>query len=127
MINVILIMAGASIGAVLRYATQMLVQSYFISTFPMHTLTVNVIGSTIIGLCVGSGLLNEWMSINARNFFIVGILSSYTTFSALIFDMYILIENRQFIVLAGYYLGTMLLSLLCFYVAILCAKFIFTT
>ncbi|MER7419753.1 fluoride efflux transporter CrcB [Micromonospora peucetia] len=51
--TVLLIAVGAAIGAPLRYLTDRAVQAWLGSAFPWGTLTVNVVGSLLLGLLVG--------------------------------------------------------------------------
>lgn len=80
--NVLIVALGGSIGAVLRYltllATQFLKQK---TAIPLGTLLVNVLGCLIIGFLATLGTNSKWISPEARNFLIVGILGAYTTFS----------------------------------------------
>ncbi|MFC3502670.1 fluoride efflux transporter CrcB [Micromonospora krabiensis] len=49
----LLVAIGAAVGAPLRYLTDRAVQARFGSAFPWGTLTVNVLGSLVLGVVVG--------------------------------------------------------------------------
>ncbi|MEH0934737.1 fluoride efflux transporter CrcB [Micromonospora psammae] len=51
--TVLLIALGAAVGAPLRYLTDRAVQARLGSSFPWGTLTVNVVGSLLLGFLVG--------------------------------------------------------------------------
>ncbi|MEV4843305.1 fluoride efflux transporter CrcB [Micromonospora matsumotoense] len=51
--TVLLIALGAALGAPLRYLTDRAVQARHHSRFPWGTLTVNVVGSLLLGAVVG--------------------------------------------------------------------------
>ena len=51
--TVLLIALGAAVGAPLRYLVDRAIQSRHESSFPWGTLTVNVVGSFLLGLLVG--------------------------------------------------------------------------
>jgi len=53
-VTLLLVFAGAAVGAPLRYLTDLLVQSRHASVFPWGTLTVNAAGSLILGLTAGA-------------------------------------------------------------------------
>ena len=55
-IEVISICLGAAFGATLRYCFTLLSTAYIKSDFPWGTLFSNLIGCTLIGLLIGSGL-----------------------------------------------------------------------
>ena len=51
--TVLLVALGAAVGAPLRYFTDRTVQARHDSVFPWGTLTVNVVGSLLLGLVLG--------------------------------------------------------------------------
>jgi CrcB protein len=53
-LNWLLVLAGAAVGAPLRYLTDRLVQSRHDSVFPWGTLAVNVAGSLVLGVLTGA-------------------------------------------------------------------------
>ena len=48
--NFLLVGAGGAIGSMLRYATSLMIGARL---FPFATLTVNIVGSLIIGVLLG--------------------------------------------------------------------------
>ena len=82
MLDWIWVAAGGALGSVLRYQVGGAVQRWNGSDWPLGTLSVNLVGSLVIGglahLVLGRGLL----SAEARLFTMVGILGGFTTFSA---------------------------------------------
>ncbi|MEU0227214.1 fluoride efflux transporter CrcB [Streptomyces sp. NPDC006284] len=53
--NWLLVVAGAMVGAPLRYLTDLAVRSRY-ADFPWGTLVVNVVGSLVLGLLTGAAL-----------------------------------------------------------------------
>ncbi len=92
---IILIGIGSFIGGILRYLTTIFVQSKFLSTFPYGTLTVNILGSLIIGIVFGlsekANLSPEW-----RLFLATGICGGFTTFSAFSFETMAMLQDGQY-------------------------------
>ncbi len=82
MINVLAVAAGGAVGAVLRYGLSTGLHSWLGRSFPVGTLSVNVIGSLLIGLSYV--LLVERMAVAAewRAALMIGVLGAFTTFSA---------------------------------------------
>lgn len=93
--NLLLVGLGGSIGAILRYLVGAQAESWMTNGFPIGTFTVNVLGSFAIGLLWYAFQTAEVLSESARVFFIVGLLGSFTTFSAFSNDTIILLQNGQ--------------------------------
>jgi fluoride exporter len=77
--NLLLVGLGGSIGSMARYAVSLLIKSI---TFPFATLSVNIIGSFIIGLVLAMSIKEAGISDNWKIFVATGICGGFTTFSA---------------------------------------------
>ncbi|MFD4762840.1 fluoride efflux transporter CrcB [Streptomyces sp. NPDC058439] len=81
--NWLLVIAGAMVGAPLRYLTDRTVQSRHDSLFPWGTFTVNVVGCLVLGLLTGM-VTAKAVSSEVQLFVgpgLCGALSTYSTFS----------------------------------------------
>ncbi|OIJ62648.1 fluoride efflux transporter CrcB [Streptomyces mangrovisoli] len=81
--NWLLVVAGAVVGAPLRYLTDRAVQSRHDSVFPWGTFVVNVVGSTILGLLTGAvaaGAAGTHLQLLLGTG-LCGALTTYSTFS----------------------------------------------
>jgi CrcB protein len=76
---ILLVAIGAAIGAPARYLTDRAVSTRWNTVFPFGTLTVNVIGSLILGLVLGSQGHKEIAALLGTGF--CGALTTYSTFS----------------------------------------------
>jgi CrcB protein len=82
-VNWLLVVAGAVIGAPLRYLTDRTVQSRHDSVFPWGTFVVNVSGSLILGLLTGAvsaGAAGSHLQLFVGTG-LCGALTTYSTFS----------------------------------------------
>jgi fluoride exporter len=79
-IKILLLLAGGAVGTVSRYAVAGMTHKYYIGTFPLGTLMVNILGSLIIGFLWGIWETAN-ISSNLRTFIFIGILGGFTTFS----------------------------------------------
>ena len=94
MINILLIASGGALGAVLRFTTTGLIKNLFLYSF-IGTLIVNIIGSFLIGLfiyLIQSKNLSEEFT---KYFLIIGLLGSYTTFSAFSLEIVDLLKDVE--------------------------------
>jgi len=91
--TLLFIAVGGALGAVLRFLTQVTVYEIAGRSFPYGTLTVNVLGSFLMGLLSiflveKFNLSTEWhMAI------LVGVLGSFTTFSTFSIETLVLFEQ----------------------------------
>jgi fluoride exporter len=80
----LLIALGSAIGGIARYWCSGLVAQRAGEVFPWGTLTVNVIGSLLIGaLAAMSESQGRWyLDPGTRQFLMIGVLGGFTTFSS---------------------------------------------
>ena len=94
-----LIAAGGAIGAVLRYA----IGEWLPNDFPWGTLTVNLIGSLLLGMLVGLSISEEMALLLGT-----GLMGAFTTMSAYSVDLIKLFEDEKFGPAGGYLIATLL-------------------
>ncbi len=106
------IAAGGAIGSVARYILSITMLRGFGAGFPWGTLTVNVLGSLIMG--VAAGLFAKHLQDGAawRAFVMVGVLGGFTTFSTFSLDVAVLAQRGELLQAAGYIAGSVTLSIL---------------
>ena len=80
--TILIIGAGGFIGAVLRYLAVLSMQVFKTRhNIPLGTLLVNVVGCLLIGVLAVAAENSKLLSVETRNFLVVGVLGAFTTFS----------------------------------------------
>jgi len=95
--QILLVGIGGFIGSIARYFVSKLNLSWHFLSIPMGTLTVNIIGSFIIGFIVGVSAKSELITPGLRLFLMVGICGGFTTFSSFTLENMTLMQNGQFL------------------------------
>ena len=91
MTALLMIALGAAVGAPARYLTDRAVQSRHESVLPWGTLSVNVIGSLILGVLTGAGAAVSPGVVALIGTGFCGALTTYSTFS---FETWRLVEEE---------------------------------
>ena len=95
MTQTLAIATGGALGALLRYWTSLAVHSRLGTGFPYGTLTVNVIGSLLMGFLYIWFVDRLAMGPAMRGFLFIGVLGAFTTFSTFSLETLNLIESGQ--------------------------------
>ena len=105
------IVAGAVVGAPLRYFVGSHVTSPTWGGFPFGTLLVNLTGCLAIGLLLGFAEARDTLSREARLLLVTGFLGSYTTFSAFGWETYDLARSDEMLRSVVYVLASVTLGI----------------
>lgn len=103
--------AGGAIGAVCRYLVGVGAARWFGVAYPWGTLTVNILGSLILGILVEAFAIHWSPSQEVRAFFAVGVLGAFTTFSSFSMETILLFERGEIAASLGYVVMTVILSI----------------
>jgi CrcB protein len=94
MLHIIYVGVGGFIGAVSRF----LISRYLgnlVPSFPLGTLTVNIIGSFLLGFIIYSVSFGKNISPEMRDLITIGILGGFTTMSTFAYESFKLFELNQ--------------------------------
>jgi fluoride exporter len=107
------IAVGSAIGGVARFACTLLIAERVGAGFPWGTLTVNVLGSFVIGFFdTLTGPNGRFLAgTTARQFVMIGLLGGYTTFSAFSLQTLDLARDGEWLLAAAYIAGSVVLCL----------------
>jgi CrcB protein len=113
---------GGAIGAVMRFLVAGYVQSKAGVAFPLGTLTVNVLGSFIIGFFITYFLEFLALPPQVRALVVVGFLGAFTTFSSYSFETVSLLLEGDVGKALVYVIASNLLCFLATFLGIIAAR-----
>ncbi|MCB1381541.1 MAG: fluoride efflux transporter CrcB [Notoacmeibacter sp.] len=111
MVHTLLVALGGGIGAALRHLTGMATLRLFGPGFPIGTMTVNIVGSFVMGLFVAWLARKSGVAPELRLFFATGLLGGFTTFSSFSLDVSVLYERGDIAQAAAYVAASVILSI----------------
>jgi CrcB protein len=105
--NIILAALGGSIGSAIRYGSSLLLGGKFITT-----LCINILGSLIIGLIIGTAHKNPEFGKEWSVFLATGICGGFTTFSAFSMENILLLQEGKYLTSIFYILASVTFGLI---------------
>jgi CrcB protein len=114
MARLLTVCLGGFLGTGARYVLNGWVSHRFGETFPWGSLTVNVVGSFVVGLLyfVSGPDSPIVVSVTARQFLLAGILGGFTTFSSFSLQTLNLLRDGQTLPACANVVGSVVLGLL---------------
>ena len=122
MFNIILVATGGATGAVLRLILTNFSKTLFTSSI-YGTLTVNILGCFLIGYLITSDFSKNINENFVKFFLIIGLLGSFTTFSAFSYEVINLILSRKIFTAFIYISISIFVCILFTYLGMLINKF----
>jgi fluoride exporter len=108
---ILVIAVGGAVGAVARHLVNVQAAALMGFGFPWGTLTVNILGSFLMGVLVETSALVWSPDPALRAMLAVGVLGAFTTFSTFSLDAIVLYERGQLALAAGYIVASVVLSI----------------
>ena len=124
---ILAVASGGALGALLRYCVfhwSAVLFGPVASVFLWGTLIVNVTGSFLMGLGMGSFEYLVSVSDTLRAFITIGVLGAFTTFSAFSWDVMSLLEKGAWGLAFLYALSSFVLSIAAVFLGYACVKLI---
>ncbi|HHB52801.1 MAG TPA: fluoride efflux transporter CrcB [Saprospiraceae bacterium] len=119
--QIFLVFIGGGVGSALRYIIGLKLNQ---ETIPYGTLTVNFLGSLLIGLLMGYYLktANHTLTENQIAFMAVGVFGGFTTFSSFMYENLQFLFNEQYFRFVGYTILSLSLGFLAVFLGFLWGK-----
>ena len=122
MLNLIFVATGGAVGAILRFGLSNFSKNLF-TTSIYATLTVNILGSFLIGYLITYNFGKNISEDFVKFFLIIGLLGSFTTFSAFSYESINLIISKKFMISFFYISISIFVCIFSAYVGMLLNKF----
>lgn len=104
-----LIFMGGGLGSILRYLLAKFLNSHE-TGLPYGTLLANISGSLLLGIILGLALKNNTLSSSTVLFLATGFCGGFTTFSTFAYENHLFLKNGDFLSLALYSIGSVVLG-----------------
>ena len=122
MFNILLVATGGATGAVLRYILTNL-SKILVTSSIYGTLSVNILGSFLIGYLITSDYVKNLSQDFVKFFLIIGLLGSFTTFSAFSYEVVNLINSKKMFISFLYIFISIFFCILFAYLGMIINKF----
>ncbi len=93
---------GGFVGTCLRYLTGRLCHLWTLGGFPLGTFVVNVVGCFVIGALLGLAERENILSPTMNVMLVTGFCGGFTTFSSFADDIFLLMQQRNWMLLTLY-------------------------
>lgn len=113
---------GGALGAVSRYLTGVAALRVFGASFPIGTLSVNILGSFLMGIAFVVLVARGGDASRLVPFIMTGFLGGFTTFSAFSLDAFALLEKGRTLAAVIYIGGSVGLSIFALILGVVVAK-----
>ncbi len=114
----LIVAAGGALGAMARYGTDSMVGRWTGLGFPWGTVTVNLVGSLVLGLLIGAAVHGLHLGQEMRALVVTGFLGAFTTFSTFSLNTVTLLERGDTGVALGYVLGSVVFGVGLFFIGL---------
>ncbi|MDT0689540.1 fluoride efflux transporter CrcB [Salegentibacter sp. F188] len=117
-----LVFIGGGLGSVFRYQLSKLLNNPVITSIPYGTLTVNTLGSLLLGFLFGLGLRYVNLSSDLTLFFAVGFCGGFTTFSTFAYENQVFLRSGDYYNFFLYTLGSLLLGIIAVFLGLVLSR-----
>lgn len=117
---------GGALGAMARYGLHVALQRDY--DLPVGTLSANLLGCLLIGVVAQLVANSDWFNVAGivpdqyRLLLAVGFCGSFTTLSALMFELNVFLQRNEVLTAFSYLFATVVGGFACFYVGVVITR-----
>jgi fluoride exporter len=119
----IMVFLGGGLGSTFRFLISRALNNSSL-TIPYGTLTVNILGSLLLGLILGISLKSGQLSNNTVLFLATGFCGGFTTFSTFAYENQVLLRSGDYLNFGLYTLGSLILGFIAIFLGLYLSKLI---
>ncbi|WP_417885699.1 fluoride efflux transporter CrcB [Zunongwangia sp.] len=119
--NILLVFLGGGLGSIFRYLISKFLNSTDLN-IPWGTFAVNIIGSFLIGLFIGSAIKHNNLGTPLYILLATGFCGGFTTFSTFSFENQALFKSGDFLNFIIYAFGSLFLGIIAAAIGLYCSK-----
>lgn len=117
----VLVGMGGFAGSVARYGLSVTSQRFSI-TWPIGTLTANILGCFLIGIIAGFSARGETISPEVRLALATGFCGGFTTFSSMIYETAEMLRAGEYLHATLYAAGSFVISMIAFVAGVMAVR-----
>lgn len=119
--NALLVFIGGGMGSVLRYLATKYLNNF---NFPFGTITVNILGSLLLGIILGLTLKYPQASQTTNLLFGIGFCGGFTTFSTFALENQVFLRTGDHFSFILYAFGSIFLGVFAVFSGLYLSKFL---
>ncbi len=121
---IIAVATGGALGATARFLVGKAMLRLMGPGFPWGTLTVNLIGSFIIGVVVALLASRYNLAHHWQGFLVIGVLGGFTTFSAFSMEVGLMLERHEITNAALYAMGSLVFGVVALFMGLYAGRYL---
>lgn len=114
--NIFIVAIGSGAGGVLRYLLSKVIQGSVFTSFPIGTMTVNILGCLLIGIFYGMFDRGTLLSPGLKLLLTVGFCGGFTTFSTFMNESLHLFRTDNILYGALYVSGSVFIGIIAVFI-----------
>lgn len=93
---------GGALGAMARFGVSIFVTHRWPAAYPIATLSINVVGSFLIGVAYVWLVQQAWGGALLKHVMVIGFLGAFTTFSTFSLETLLLLQQERWVAAISY-------------------------